>query len=234
MTCSGWTRGCVALAVALAATLSAASARAEEFSDFGLFGLQAYATAWGKPPSLLIQGNSAPPRIAGMPSPPGALTTVGVGADLTLRMDGLLLQLVQLRYSEALGQPRYGIETADQMPFQVTSGPLHLFELGSPIVGLSGIGGQLVGNRFKMKIFGDGGIAWAWSTATVRDPTSGNIYGSSMTNQSLFVRAEIDACLRTGQSWPSSASSWACLTAATNVYEFDWFSGMSLGVRVDL
>src|SRR5580698_826929 len=105
MTWIGRTRGCVALAVALAATLSAASARAEDFSDFGLFGLQAYTTTWGKPPSLLIQGNSAPPRIAGMPSPPGALTTVGVGADVTFRIDGLLLQVLQLRYSEAFGQP---------------------------------------------------------------------------------------------------------------------------------
>jgi len=232
MTWVGPIRPCVALAVALAVILSTATARAEDVSDFGLFGLQAFTTAWGKPPSMLIQGNTAPPRIAGMPSPPGGLTTVGFGADLTLRYDALLVQFLQLRYSEAFGQPRYGVETADEMPFQVTSGPMHLLELGTPIVGLSGIGGQLVGDRFKLKMFTDGGIAWAWSTAIVGEPT-GTLWRSSMTNQSVFVRAEIDGCLRTGRSWPS-ASSWACVTAATNVYEFEWFSGMTLGVRVDL
>jgi hypothetical protein len=233
MTWIGRTRGRVALAIALAVLLTTASAQAEDSSDFGLFGLQAFTTVWGKPPSMLIQGSTAPPRIAGMPSPPGALTTVGVGADLTLRYDALLVQFLQLRYSEAFGQARYGVETADEMPFQVTSGPMHLLELGSPIVGLSGLGGQVVGDRFKMRMFTDGGIAWAWSTATVRDPT-GTLWRSSMTNQSIFMRTEVDACVRTGTTWPSPGSSWACLTAATNVYEFAWFSGMSLGVRVDL
>jgi len=232
MTWARRARGRVALAVASAALVASPEARADDTSDFGLFGLQAFTTSWAKPPSMLVQGSSAPARIAGFPSPPGGLTTLGVGADLTLRYDALLIQFLQLRYSEAIGQPRYGVETADNMPYQVWTGPMHLFELGSPLVGLSGIGGQVVSGSFKVRMFTDGGIAWAWASTTARDP-SGGTWRSSMTNQSIFLRTEIDACLRTGRSWPD-ASSWACLTAASNVYEFDWFSGASLGVRVDL
>jgi hypothetical protein len=233
MACSG-ARAWAALAVASVTTLVCADARGGDRSDFGVFGVDAYATSWSKPPSLLIQGSDAPAHIAGLASPPGSATTAGVGADLSLRLDGLLYEVLRLRYTQAYGQPLYGVQTADESPFRVTQGPVQIFELGSAIpIGASGFGGQLVGRSFKVKLFTDWGIAWAWANASVRDP-SNTRWSSQMTMQSICWRAELSACARVGRSWPSEAVSWACLTAGTNLYEFDWLSGSSLGLRMDL
>jgi hypothetical protein len=227
-------RACAALAVAGAGAFVCTDARAGDWSDLGLFGLDAYGTSWSKPPTLLIQGSDAPPRIAGLSSPQGGVTTWGVGADLSLRLDGFLYEGLRLRYAQAWGQPLRGVQTADEAPFHVTQGPLQVFELGSAIpLGASGLGGQLVGRTYKLKLFTDWGVAWAWADATVRDP-GGTLWHSTMTSQSVYWRADVTACARIGRSWPSEASSWACLTAGANLYEFDWLSGASLGVRVDL
>ena len=66
----------------------------------------------------------------------------------------------------------------------------------------------------------------------MRDP-SGALSRSTMTTQSIYWRADVSACARVGGSWPDAVS-WACLTAGANLYEFDWLSGASLGLRVDL
>jgi hypothetical protein len=183
---------------------------------------------------MLIQGNDAPARIAGLSSPQGGLTTVGVGADLSLRWGAFLYEGLRLRYAQAWGQPLRGVETADEAPYRVTQGPLQVFELGSAIpLGASGLGGQLVGRRTKLKLFTDWGVAWAWADATVRDP-SGALSRSTLTTQTVYWRADVSACARVGGSWPSDAQSWACLTAGANLYEFDWLSGASVGLRVDL
>jgi hypothetical protein len=116
----------------------------------------------------------------------------------------------------------------------VTQGPLQVFELGSAIpLGASGLGGQIVGRHYKLKLFTDWGVAWAWADATVRDP-SGALSRSTFTTQSVYWRTDVSACARIGASWPSDAQSWACLTAGANLYEFDWLSGASVGLRVDL
>jgi hypothetical protein len=233
MACSG-ARAWAALAVASVATFVCADARGSDSSDFGVFGVDGYATTWSKPPPLLIQGSDAPSRIAGLQSPPGSTTTAGVGADLSLRLDGFLYEILRLRYMQAFGQPLYGVKTADESPYRVTQSPVQIFELGSALpIGASGLGGQLVGRNFKLKLFTDWGVAWAWADASVRDP-SNTLYRSSMTMQSVYWRAEVSGCARVGSSWPTDAVSWMCLTAGTNLYEFDWLSGSSIGLRVDL
>lgn len=227
-------RAWVATALAVAAALVCSPARAGDPSDLGLFGFDSYATTWSKPPAMLIQGSDAPARIAGLSSPQGGVTTAGVGADLSLRYGAFLYEGLRLRYAQAWGQPLRAVETADEAPYRVTQGPLQIVEVGSAIpLGASGLGGQIVGQRYKLKLFTDWGVAWAWADATVRDP-SGALSRSTLTTQSVYWRTDVSACARIGASWPSDAQSWACLTAGANLYEFDWLSGASVGLRVDL
>ena len=224
-----------AIAVALLLVTWACTARADDCgSDFGLVGVEAFAMRMPSVP-LTVQGADAPPRIAGLASPAGGQTLFGVGADVGVRCDGLLAQLFQLRYAVGAMQSLYGDDIADEASFPVRTGPVHLFELGTPIPFIvSGLGGQVVGDTFKLKLSGAWGYAWAWTDTVVRDPYGAGPWASSMTNQSIYVRAEADACMRLGGSFDKDFASWACLTAAENVYEFDWLSGTSIGVRVDL
>jgi hypothetical protein len=233
MTCAT-ARACAAIALAAAGALICTDARADDWSDLGFFGFDAFGTSWAKPPSMLIQGSDAPPRIAGLGSPQGTLTTEGAGVDFSLRLGAFLYEGLRLRYSQAWGQPLRGLQTADEAPYHVTQGPLQVFELGSAIpLGASGVGGQIVGRHTKLKLFTDWGVAWAWADATVRDP-AGALSHSKLTTQTVYWRTDVSGCVRVGASWPHQAQSWACVTAGANLYEFDWLSGWSLGVRVDL
>jgi hypothetical protein len=145
------------------------------------------------------------------------------------------MQFFEIRYAVGSMQTLHGNDTADEASFPVSTGPVHLFEVASPIPFVfSGLGGQFVGDTFKVKLSGDWGWAWAWADAVMHDPFGAGPWQSSMTSQSFYLRAEVDTCMRVGPSFDKDFVSWACLTAAQNIYELGWMSGTSFGVRVDL
>jgi hypothetical protein len=109
-------------------------------------------------------------------------------------------------------------------------------ELGSglPLPGL-----QIVspGSAWKLGVGFSWGIVATWASATTSD-AGGTTSGGIMQTDG-YVRADLSACTRLGDAITGfrrghASQAWACLAVTPIIYERDWWSGASLGLRVQL
>jgi hypothetical protein len=227
----------VAVLAALVTLSICSAARADGTTDSGLFSLEAVMTQWSHlPPLTLGNGSGASPLLVGLRSPASApVRTYGLGFDFGVREDWGVVSVLHLRYSGSVGTVD-GTGVADESPVDVQTGALNVFELGVPIIVPPRLGVQWVGDRFKLGVAIDWGITYAWASANMNDPIDGASSGG-FDRWDLYARAEVSACIRLTDSPhardPGDAS-WACLTAMPSLYDFGWWQGQSLGVRIDL
>lgn len=214
-------------------------ALADDGRDLGFVSAEVFAQQYSYAP-LQLQGSNVSRRLVGIWSPSSWPTAAGFGIDGDLHVAwesgwGLRLRALGLRFSSSGGQSSTAV--AGESAISVRNGPLNLLELDIPILG--GLGLQLVRGTFKSSLELTWGWAYAWSAATMTPvgPPAGQSPGvGTMTNDSIYVRAELDGCVRLGKVNPALPSdvSWVCLAVSPAVYEFGFLSGGSLGLRVDL
>ncbi len=227
---SSWciVRRVLRIALGLALLLASPAARAD---DASILAGEVTTSQWWHVPLTLL-GSDVSRRLAGLKSPASWAAGIGVGVDGELHFHDVIYHYGGVHFSSSLnGQDSAGV--TGESPVAMGNGPLNVLEID--MLGIGGIGLDVpLTSSFKFGFTTTWGWAYAWSAATVTSQSG--ISNGTMHTDSIFWRAEADACVRLGV-WAkpdssTSLASWACLTAAPTIYEFDWLSGGSIGLKV--
>jgi hypothetical protein len=190
-------------------------------------------------PALSLNGSDVSRRIVGLPVRSDAtMLSVGGGVQMFVTKElepdklsiGPFATLLNVRYGSSSPAPAVAAE-ASGAPVSVVRGPLNVLEIGFP--GLSG-GVFATYGRFKVQAGIDFGIGTAWSSASVDGAAAGSVDGGWR----LYARVPVAACVlarpMTSEGGFGRTGQGVCATFAANVFEEGWFTGWSVGLRVDL
>jgi hypothetical protein len=223
------------MALGLAAVTASSPARASD--TLVTFPVES-AALFLRPPELSLNGSGASRRIVGLPVT-GDGRMYGVSAAIHMGAhDAVDLQTLSLGFDAIDFTVRYARsggagptnEGANGGVVSVTRGAQNLLELS----GLACGGIYLAYQHFMFRANVDWGVAYLWSQASARSPDGTTASGLVNGGSSLFVHVPVAACLLLQPYDGKNGLEGGCLTVTPNVYEFGPFTGLSVGLRVDL
>jgi hypothetical protein len=199
----------------------------ERPSDFGFFRVEALAMRWTIP-QYGVGGNTTSRRFVGIATPSDAATLYGGRMSVDFRYGPLVIHGLEVSYmSTTSGQS--GTEPANGSAVRVFRDPMQKVDFGLTGAGLQGIAPS---GRFKMSATFDWGVSLVWSQASFIDASGGTSNGA-VGDSHLYARTTFAVCQRTNMALYDANRTWACITAAPNIYESGWLNGVAVGVRAE-
>jgi hypothetical protein len=201
--------------------------------DAGFLHMDVLSTSTGVP-AMAVNGDDAPRRLVGLPSPGRSAQLYGGSATLELRTNVVIVRLFEFRYA-AGGGSVLGTGYANGAPVTVERGAVHQLQIGLPAFGLpTGVQGTSGGWKARFD-FLDWGISHVWASTRLTE-ANGAMADTSASVWGGYYRISLAGCREIGR-WAEPLRAWGCLYAAPSIYDSTaggWLSAVTFGARAEL
>jgi hypothetical protein len=183
---------------------------------------------------MAVNGDDAPRRLVGLPSPKRSAQLYGGAATLEFRSNVAIIRVFELRYADG-GAPVAGTGVANGSPVTVERGAVHQLQIGLPAFLLpTGVQGVTPGWKARFD-FLDWGISHLWTSARLTE-ANGATANASAGVWGGYYRISLAGCRSLGR-WADPLQAWGCLYAAPSIYDSTaggWLSAITFGARAEL